>query len=222
MTQPLYLKIKENILASIEDLPANSPLPSERLLSGQYGASRMTVRKAVEQLVNEGYLYRDKNKGTFKADEKMHKKQETAIVSDDDETKHKIIYFDIKERVEHDISTYLGTAKQDLVLRVVRQIVKKNEVISLEEIYIARKNVTDDDLGNLKEILDMKKYIDQGSITQMFEPMIVPLHYAQLLQMKMNEPIIRIDTIINSKDGSPFAFVKTFNNPLKKKIEITL
>ena len=71
---PIYQRIKNDIIAEIKDKPANAPLLSERDLAVQHGASRMTVRRAVNELVEEGFLYRDANKGTFVADKKLIRK----------------------------------------------------------------------------------------------------------------------------------------------------
>ncbi|MBD8704790.1 GntR family transcriptional regulator [Frigoribacterium sp. CFBP9039] len=49
------------------ELPAGAAVPSERQLMADYGVSRITVREAVGQLVNEGWLTRVRGKGTFVA-----------------------------------------------------------------------------------------------------------------------------------------------------------
>lgn len=224
MDKPLYLQIKENILESIADKEANSPIASEREIAITYNASRMTVRKAVESLVEDGYLYRDKNKGTFVADEKMRKKISPVLLDEaqEEDTHYKILYFDIKERSDEDVQEYLEISFGEYILRVVRLIERKDGPVCIEEIYIARKNISDDELGNLKSFLDLDKYISEGSMNQMFIPMMVPTQYAQLLHLKINTPIIRVDNVINKKNGKPFIFIKSFYNPNKKKIEITL
>lgn len=54
-----------------EEFPADEPIPSERELMEMYQVSRITVRKAVDELVNEGYLYKIQGKGTYvKTDER--------------------------------------------------------------------------------------------------------------------------------------------------------
>lgn len=64
---PIYLQIKEMLLHRMESgqLRPGDRLPSEREISETYGISRMTVRQAVLDLVQEGYLERHQGKGTF-------------------------------------------------------------------------------------------------------------------------------------------------------------
>lgn len=54
-----------------EKLSPNSPVPSERVLSEQFGVSRMTVRQAVDALVVEGLLVRVQGSGTYVAPPKV-------------------------------------------------------------------------------------------------------------------------------------------------------
>lgn len=65
--EPLYYQIREDIREKINsnEYPANSMIPSEAELCEHYGVSRVTVRRAVLDLVQEGLLTRGKGKGTF-------------------------------------------------------------------------------------------------------------------------------------------------------------
>lgn len=64
---PLYIQLKETIASRIKDkeyLPG-AKIPSEREMSDTYGINRMTVKKAIDALVEEGSLYRVHGRGTF-------------------------------------------------------------------------------------------------------------------------------------------------------------
>lgn len=64
---PLYFQLKELILAEIKNgtYPKDSAIPTEKELSKIFDISRTTVRQAIVELVQEGWLYRVKSKGTF-------------------------------------------------------------------------------------------------------------------------------------------------------------
>lgn len=64
---PLYLQIKDVLIDKINsgEIESGNQLPSERELSETYNISRMTARNALTQLVDSGYAYRVKGKGTF-------------------------------------------------------------------------------------------------------------------------------------------------------------
>lgn len=64
---PLYEQLKQTLLANIlqEVYSHGQRLPSEAELSELYKVSRITVRRAVAELVAEGYLTAQQGKGTF-------------------------------------------------------------------------------------------------------------------------------------------------------------
>jgi len=59
----LYLLLRDRIVSG-EDRP-QSRLPSEPTLAAQYGVSRVTVRRALDQLANDGLIERRAGSGTF-------------------------------------------------------------------------------------------------------------------------------------------------------------
>lgn len=67
MVEVLYQGVKDNIKQRIlnSEYPAGAKLPSEPLLQDKYEVSRVTIRKAIDQLVQEGYVTRLQGKGTF-------------------------------------------------------------------------------------------------------------------------------------------------------------
>lgn len=64
---PKYYWLKRTFISKIENEEwiDSQPIPSERELVALYGVSRITVRKAIDELVLEGYLYRIQGKGTY-------------------------------------------------------------------------------------------------------------------------------------------------------------
>ena len=75
---PLYMQLKEAINAAIKDgtYPANEKIPTEIELSEHYKVSRITVRRAVEELCQENYLVKRQGKGTFVKSRKIQRKME--------------------------------------------------------------------------------------------------------------------------------------------------
>lgn len=70
---PLYFQLKELILSEIKNgnYPSGSLIPTENELSETFEISRTTVRQAITELVQEGWLYRVKSKGTFVSQPKI-------------------------------------------------------------------------------------------------------------------------------------------------------
>lgn len=66
---PLYQQLRRSLRGAIEKnvLATDDALPAERDIAADFGVSRITVRKAIEGLVEEGLLDRRHGAGTFVA-----------------------------------------------------------------------------------------------------------------------------------------------------------
>ena len=64
---PLYQQIYDEIKDAIEKgvYAPKERIPSELELAEQYEVSRITVRRAVEELCSDGYLVKQQGRGTF-------------------------------------------------------------------------------------------------------------------------------------------------------------
>lgn len=64
---PKYYLLKKELLKRIElgEYQEGKQIESERELMEKYQFSRITVRRAIDELVNEGHLYRIQGKGTY-------------------------------------------------------------------------------------------------------------------------------------------------------------
>lgn len=73
---PLYLQIKEDILARIEEgqWDENLKIPTEADLCEEYSVSTITIREALKLLVKDGKLYRVAGRGTFVSKLKLEQK----------------------------------------------------------------------------------------------------------------------------------------------------
>lgn len=67
MTAPIFAQIKQYIIAKIEagTWQEDDKVPSENQLASQFNCSRMTARRAVTELVEQGILERTQGLGTF-------------------------------------------------------------------------------------------------------------------------------------------------------------
>lgn len=67
---PLYMQIQTSLLDAIQNgqYEPGAQVPSELEIASDYGVSRMTARKALDELVGKGILYRRKGKGTYVTD----------------------------------------------------------------------------------------------------------------------------------------------------------
>ncbi len=64
---PLYYQVKESLLGEIrvKQFKVGDLIPSEAELQEKFKVSRITIRRAIQELVQEGHLYTQQGKGTF-------------------------------------------------------------------------------------------------------------------------------------------------------------
>ena len=69
---PLYIQLKNILLKDIrENYQPNDIIPAEGELEKFYKVSRITIRRAIEELVKEGMLVKKQGKGTFVKEQKI-------------------------------------------------------------------------------------------------------------------------------------------------------
>ncbi|WP_108672516.1 GntR family transcriptional regulator [Peribacillus acanthi] len=77
----LHLKVRENILDLIQsgEYKPDTKLPTEAEFCEKYGVSRTTVRTALQQLTQEGYVYKHQGRGTFVSGNKVKQKLTSTV-----------------------------------------------------------------------------------------------------------------------------------------------
>lgn len=138
---PVYYQLKNIISKMISDgtYTEGSLIPSERELGDTLGISRMTVRQALNNLVNEGILYREKGRGTFVSKSKIEQRNIMSfseIVAGRGMTPStKVLYFQ-KEKAKDEIPGILGLEENQPVYNIKRLRLANNIPVSIEQAFI--------------------------------------------------------------------------------------
>jgi len=79
---PMYYQIKKHLKSLIASgaIKAGDKLPSEESLAREWNLNRLTVNKAINHLVEEGILYRNRGQGTFVTPYKLKSTRTLAVV----------------------------------------------------------------------------------------------------------------------------------------------
>lgn len=77
-------RLRQHLVSVIDvGLEPHSKLPAERELATEFEVSRLTVRRALDRLVNDGLVYRVQGAGTFVATPRITKSVELTSFSED-------------------------------------------------------------------------------------------------------------------------------------------
>jgi GntR family histidine utilization transcriptional repressor len=145
---PLYQRLKNYVVGCINDgtwLPTQK-IPSEHELVRSMGVSRMTVNRALRELVSEGYLTRLQGVGTFVAEVRgqSHLVEIHNIADEVKERQHEYgckVLTNKREKISDKIAAQLQIARKISVFHSVVVHLENHVPIQLEDRYVNPKVV---------------------------------------------------------------------------------
>jgi len=232
---PLYYQIKNIIREMIEneELKPGEMLPAERELCEIQKVSRMTVNKAIMDLVNEGIVYREQGKGTFVAIPK-EKQQISKLKGFTEEMEHKglkssthILSFIVKPATKQLKIVLNLKSEESSVIEIIRLRISNEEPLAIETAWIP--NTIFNDLTaeviegkSLYSIFRDKYGVDPVKAKQTIEPIILSGYEANLLKQKENSVALMFKRTTYLKDGSPIEHTNAIYRSDRYKYEIIL
>lgn len=228
---PLYFQLEEQIKKTIEskELVPGDALPSERELSENYQISRMTVRQAITNLVNKGYLFREKGKGTFVSSQKFEQNLQGLTSFTEDmlarnlKPGSKLLHFEIFP-ADEDIKEGLSLQDDELIYKIKRLRLANEEPIAIETSYLPVKlvpGVTPDILEkSLYTYIENDLHLSIGHATQTVEAAIVNEEDSKHLKVSKGVPILLIQRETFLENGTPLEIVRSSYRADRYKFKI--
>lgn len=221
MITPIYKVIESDIKAKINhgELKSGDLVPSENELKDQYNVSRMTVRQALNNLVNDGYLYRHKGKGTFISQRKIEKNihgvrsftEEMAATGR--KVSNKIISFEYIE-ASAKIADKLFLNEKDEVIHIERVRYGNDIPVLFEQLYIPAKlfkTITKENLsGSFYQYIEKELGMQISHCIQSIEAISADSKVSVALEVNKNVPTLLIVRNTFLTNGRPFEFVKSY------------
>ncbi|SFB00464.1 transcriptional regulator, GntR family [Lentibacillus halodurans] len=227
---PLYKQIANNIKDDIANakLTHGDAIPSETKLAKTYGVSRVTIREAIKQLVEEDILYRVQGSGTYISHEKIEHDilklqgftEEMSIL--DNNPSNEILEFQLMAPPE-EAREQLKIGANEKVYYVKRLRLANSEPLILEASYLPVDLFPDLSIDVMKrskyEYVSSKGYnIDRrhGELIPMMpnEEMMKHLHIAE------SDPLLFMQAFSTFKDGTVFEYSKVYFHPHKYSFKV--
>ncbi|GAB6168939.1 GntR family transcriptional regulator [Clostridium carnis] len=166
---PVYYQLKNDLIAKISQglWKAGECIASERELCEIYGVSRMTIRQAIGELVQEGILLRIKGKGTFVC-EQTFKQQDMMSFTEIIKQTGKDLKSEVVEFCKISTPENLAeTFSLDELYKIKRKRIVDGECVALETVFIPVDycGYIDEEMlkGSLFRILDEFGYVVEHS-----------------------------------------------------------
>ncbi|MFK4333442.1 GntR family transcriptional regulator [Bacillus sp. RC240] len=216
---PLYHQLMERLKDPIEKghWALGDKIPSENQLMDQFGVSRNTAKKAIEELVQEGILYRIQGKGTFVAKPKLQQSlmgfYSFSKVLKEKGLNPKDIILKIEEvKPNAKIKEALQLSDDVNVIEMKRLRCAEDEPFILESSFIPKRVVTD--IEQLKRVGEISLYdlFSQHFNTvvtranEAFEPVLIRSEESEYLQTEEGRPALLLERTAYDTNGVPVEF----------------
>lgn len=220
MKVPVYIQIHNEIRKEIESgkWAVGERIPSERQLSQDFDVSRMTLRQAIQTLVDEGILQRQVGSGTYvsssKVQEKMSGTTSFTEITEGQGKKpsSKTVSYHVADPSISEIEK-LKLHEGDQILRMERIRYADNQPICFEVATIPigivnslnKKDIT----SSLYKALEDKAGLKLGDATQTVSAILASEKIANFLNVKRGSAILRVRQVTTLDDDRPFEYVRS-------------
>jgi GntR family transcriptional regulator len=216
---PLYLRLKALIQAAIHDgrLRANDALPSEREIATMLDISRVTVRKALTDLVEEGVLTQRRGSGTFVTSGATRVEQRLSRLTSFTED---MLARGLTPSVRWLLKTIapptpeeamvLGLSTGERVIRLRRLRLANDQPMALEQAVVpARLLPNPEAIGSSLYVALDAAGVRPVRALQRLSAESLDAEDAQVLGVAPGAPALHIERISYLKDGRPVEFTKS-------------
>ena len=219
MGSPVYIQIHNQIKKDIEAgvWAVGDRIPSERELAWEFNVSRMTLRQAVQTLVEEGILERQVGAGTFVARKKVQEKM-TGVTS----------FTELMEEqgkkpssrtVSYLVTTPSLSEMERLKLKDDEKVLRMERIRYADEVPICFEVATlpyslVKDYERNQITTSLYRTLEEsgrkiGHAQQSVSAQVASERIAEYLNIKRGSAILRLRQITELGDGTPFEYVRT-------------
>jgi GntR family transcriptional regulator len=205
---PLYRQVEHVLEEKIKtgQWVIGYQVPTEQELADHFDVSTITVKRAIIDLVNKGYLYRQRGKGTFVSE--FQKEQDinsmiSLTTEEEGEHPHELISFMVVEAGE-EISKKLDIPIDTKVFKLKRLKIESGEPTALEYTYLPYEKcpeLTSDNINNelIYNILGSKFQIPLKRAKLFIKPHIAFGEQALLLKLEPGTPVFKWERFTYTK-----------------------
>lgn len=215
-----YKDIAEDIRSAIMNgkYSVNEQLPLEKEMCSKYGVSRITIKKAVDELVNQGLVIKRRGSGTFVKGVDESSVQELSMAkqfsgfSESNKGKKvssKVIKFEVISPTE-EIAEKLQITTEDFVYHIIRARYSDDEPMVVEYTYMPINLIP----GIKNDILmnSIYNYIEKDlnlkikSAHRMIRAILPNDIEQEYLKIDKNFPILEVEQVGFLDNGQPFEY----------------
>lgn len=226
-----YHAVRDRLLDRLDDMAAGDQFPPERTLAQELGVSRMTLRRAIDDLVTSGAVRRRQGSGVFALGPKLHQPLVAASFTEDMRARGlrpgaRTLEFAVMEAGAR-IGRRLDVAPETSVTKVTRLRLADAEPIALEELHVPRSllpTLAAEDLEDRSfyRLLSQSCGITLTRSVQTIEPTVLDAEQAEDLGVTEHSPALLFERTSWGSEGRPVEFVRSVYRGDRYKIRTEL
>jgi len=226
---PLYLQIKEMIKDRILHgvYPIHTNIPSEPQLEEEFSVSKITIRNAIKELVQEGYLEKKSGKGT----------KVIANVTSAKLSKGKRFTEILVEEGHHITKKVLSIKKPEITVDSIPYSVFGDKYVQIERIYLLENepyihfthyisiDVTDEEIQEI-QISSLYRFLEENNIRlesfrDEFAVAVAPDHVCEILNLEKGTTTLKRIRRSSDEDGNVLEISEGYYNTAKQNYVVT-
>ncbi|WP_378029039.1 GntR family transcriptional regulator [Actinoplanes sp. GCM10030250] len=210
-------EVRDRLRELIDARAPGDPMPSERSLSEDLGASRPTVRAAIDDLASNGLLVRQHGRGTFTSPHKISQEVPSAsgqpIPPAEGDWTSEVLEFRT-EPAGARLGRRLQVSPADNLLHVRRLRIVDGDPMALEAIRLPAALVpgmTADDFvtGSLYRLLRERYRVNATDAVQTMEPTVTDADEAERLGVPLHSPALLFERTTQDDGGRVIEFTRS-------------
>ncbi|GAB6106684.1 GntR family transcriptional regulator [Fusibacter bizertensis] len=218
--EKVYEEIESRILSG--HYAPNSLLPREIDFMEQFGVSRHTIRKSMDQLKSNGLIRKVKGTGTFvnhitpDYDYTLSKMNSfSEIVKKQGGNPNSIILSAKLIEASEDVSAKLNIDTGDSVYCIERIRRNNEEVLCLEITYVVASWCPELDeyispKASLYNLYEKKYNLELGEGLFKLEAINAPENISKILNLSLNTALLYMEAVVSLKTGAPLYYVNAY------------
>lgn len=231
---PLYQQVYNIWKRRIElgELKPGDRLPTERELCDTYDVSQITVRQAIQMLVNDGLVVRRPRTGTHVAQRKFNQDLIRLTSFSEDMRSRGLrpggrVLTMVEEPADAAVAVRLKLALKEPVVRIERLRTAENEPMAIEVFRIQSSlcpGLAQRDIEgvSLYDILTKAYGLDLAWADQSFEASTASQREAATLEIRKGAPVLRVERLTYTSTRHPLEYTTSVYRGDRYKLNVSM
>jgi GntR family transcriptional regulator len=218
---PLYHQLKTVLMTAIDSgkWQPDQQIPNESQLAEMFGVSKITVRQALQDLAQLGYIRREQGRGTFVSKPKFGEGPRELTSFTEEMLQHRLkpgarVLEQGLTEADPKVAEVLGIGAAAPVYMLKRLRLANGEPLGIQTAHIPAALVPDlerQDMTDLSlyDVLQSRYGLHAARATETYHAVLAQPKTVELLGIAPNSPVFAVERVTRLPNGRPFEFVYT-------------